>query len=201
MSSSDPSFDAFLYVANELDAAEREQFEQRLRDDQAAREAVAEAVELTQTLVYLRPELSGVAPCPAPRAGASHRPASNSRRRQRTAWLAWAGWTLAAAMLVAWIGSGRKDGSQSMESIASVESLPVVDASLAEAWTQLRGSVELDWERDADLETDDDVLRDAGLPGIAVEEGEANGDELATNWIGVAVEGMERSNSNLWEGL
>lgn len=41
---------AFQYVAGELDAAEAEHFELRLADDQAAREAVACAVEWTQVV-------------------------------------------------------------------------------------------------------------------------------------------------------
>jgi len=39
---------AFRYAAGELDAAEAEAFEVRLSDQQAAREALARAVELTQ---------------------------------------------------------------------------------------------------------------------------------------------------------
>jgi hypothetical protein len=41
---------AFCYAAGELDAAETELFEARLADDQAAREALARAIELTQTV-------------------------------------------------------------------------------------------------------------------------------------------------------
>jgi hypothetical protein len=41
---------AFCYAAGELNDAEVEQFEARLADDQAAREALARAVELTQTV-------------------------------------------------------------------------------------------------------------------------------------------------------
>jgi len=41
---------AFCYAAGELSAAEAEQFEARLADDQAAREALARTVELTQTV-------------------------------------------------------------------------------------------------------------------------------------------------------
>jgi len=39
---------AFCYVADELDADERQQFEQRLSEDQSARDAVANAVSLSQ---------------------------------------------------------------------------------------------------------------------------------------------------------
>ena len=41
---------AFRYVAGEMSADECAEFETRLADDQAAREAVASAVELTQTM-------------------------------------------------------------------------------------------------------------------------------------------------------
>jgi hypothetical protein len=41
---------AFCYAAGELNAPETEQFEALLADDQAAREALARAVELTQTI-------------------------------------------------------------------------------------------------------------------------------------------------------
>ncbi|HMC10306.1 MAG TPA: hypothetical protein VKH44_03415, partial [Pirellulaceae bacterium] len=41
---------AFCYAAGELDSAEAEQFEARLADDQSAREALARAVEFTQTV-------------------------------------------------------------------------------------------------------------------------------------------------------
>src|SRR5260221_6300185 len=41
---------AFCYAAGELQAAEAERFEARLADDQGAREALARAVELTQTV-------------------------------------------------------------------------------------------------------------------------------------------------------
>ena len=45
---------AFQYLANELGNAEREAFEETLAENQAAREAVARAVELTQMLSAAR---------------------------------------------------------------------------------------------------------------------------------------------------
>jgi anti-sigma factor RsiW len=47
---SDLDWLAFCYAAGELDAPAAEQFESRLADDQRAREALARAVELTQTV-------------------------------------------------------------------------------------------------------------------------------------------------------
>ena len=54
MNTSNPTSDldwlAFCYAAGELDAPAAEQFEARLAADQSAREALARAVELTQTV-------------------------------------------------------------------------------------------------------------------------------------------------------
>lgn len=44
---------AFCYIANELSAEDHKAFEERLADDQQAREAVARAVELTQNLAAI----------------------------------------------------------------------------------------------------------------------------------------------------
>ena len=49
---------AELYVLGELPDAEAEQFERRLLEDQAAREAVAAAVGLIQSLSTMRPTLA-----------------------------------------------------------------------------------------------------------------------------------------------
>ena len=48
---------AFCYAAGELDVAAAEQFESRLATDQAAREALARAVELTQTVAAAEHQL------------------------------------------------------------------------------------------------------------------------------------------------
>src|SRR5262245_16949094 len=47
---------AFSYAAGELENTDREQFEARLADDQAAREALARAVELCQTITAVVPQ-------------------------------------------------------------------------------------------------------------------------------------------------
>lgn len=49
--STELNWHAFRYIADEMDSAEREAFEDQLADDQQAREAVAEVVELTQSVV------------------------------------------------------------------------------------------------------------------------------------------------------
>ena len=54
----DPGFVAFRYVAGELTDAEAAAFEERLAADQAAREAVARAVEIAQAVTVLGPQLA-----------------------------------------------------------------------------------------------------------------------------------------------
>ena len=49
----DLNWQALRYVASEMDPPERDGFERRLADSQAAREAVAEAVELTQAVKFV----------------------------------------------------------------------------------------------------------------------------------------------------
>src|SRR5262245_34308227 len=53
---------AFRYVAGEMTAAEEESFEQQLADDQEAREAVAQVVELNEAI-----RLAATKPVVAPR--------------------------------------------------------------------------------------------------------------------------------------
>lgn len=57
---------AFRYIANEMSDDERDAFESRLADEQAAREAVAAAVELSQTVLLVEemPQPSVVSPRP-----------------------------------------------------------------------------------------------------------------------------------------
>jgi anti-sigma factor RsiW len=93
----DLEWTAFRYVANELSAAEAVAFEDRLADDQAAREAVARCVQLTHSVVALEEARS-----PQP-AGVPAGPGRNDRRQRR--------WAVAAALIAAaavcfafWIG-------------------------------------------------------------------------------------------------
>lgn len=65
---------AFCYAAGELPEHEAEQFEARLATDQAAREALARAVELTQTIVAAEEQTVHIA------AAAKVLPAAGTRR-------------------------------------------------------------------------------------------------------------------------
>jgi len=54
---------AFRYISGEMAASEAEQFELLLADDQAARDAVVKAVELTQAIVAV--QTASISPSPA----------------------------------------------------------------------------------------------------------------------------------------
>ena len=85
---------AFCYAAGELDAAQAEQFEARLADDQSACEALARAVELTQTVAAAESQSSDFV-TPASR--------TNLDWNRRLSWMAVGG---LASLLVALLWSG-----------------------------------------------------------------------------------------------
>src|SRR5262245_25381665 len=69
---------AMLYASGELDAAETAAFEQRLGEDQAARDALCQAVALSQALLNEAP----TAPSPEYRSRVRHRLRQRRRHRQ-----------------------------------------------------------------------------------------------------------------------
>ncbi|HVX11912.1 MAG TPA: hypothetical protein VHC22_12080 [Pirellulales bacterium] len=96
-------FEAVLYVLGDMPSPEREAFEQRLRDDQAAREAVAEAVLICQTASEV---LSKSARSPVVSTAAGDVPWSPAGTRRAKMWTTF---VLAASLLIAvMVGIGRK---------------------------------------------------------------------------------------------
>src|SRR5207253_583735 len=86
---------AFCYLSGEVNAAEAEQFESRLADEQAAREALARAVELTQAVAAAESQ-TDVAFVPVRRSAADW--------SARVSWMAVGG--LAAVLLaILWSGA------------------------------------------------------------------------------------------------
>jgi hypothetical protein len=112
---------AFMYAAGELPAAEAEQFEARLADDQAAREALARAVALTQTVVAAESQAESFV-VPAQRQAASW--------GTRLAWMAIGG---LASIVIALVWSGALQNSASGPSDKQI--------ALATAWTQARAGI------------------------------------------------------------
>lgn len=85
---------AFCYIADELSPDEAAAFEERLADDQQAREAVARAVELTRAVAAACPEVRS-RPAPVSRA------ARGRRRAGPAGHLAWTAIAVAACLVVA----------------------------------------------------------------------------------------------------
>jgi hypothetical protein len=114
--SADLDWLAFQYINDELSPAEAEQFEQRLADDQAAREAVAEAVLLNEAV----------------RAG-ELLPAGAHRR----GWLLHAGWAaVAAAACLALALVLRSPPGEPLEPIAQLPQVSNLSEELALVWVQ-----------------------------------------------------------------
>lgn len=112
---------AFCYAAGELDAAQAEQFEARLADDQSAREALARTVELTQTVVAAESQAESFVLLP-------QRPVAGWGTR--LSWMAIGG---LASVAIAFIWSGAVAPSNSAPSENQL--------ALATAWTQARADI------------------------------------------------------------
>jgi hypothetical protein len=117
---------AFCYAAGELDGTEAEQFELRLAEDQTAREALARAVELTQTMAAAESQCGDFV-VPAARA--------KSDWNTRLSWMAVGG--LASALLAAlWsgvVGPTWQTAQERMNAAARQD--------LAFAWNETRAEI------------------------------------------------------------
>lgn len=170
---------AFLYASGELDAAEAEAFEQRLGEDQAARAAVAQAVQLSLTAAGPTP------PKPDPiyrqRVRQRLRPQSGlwrrltGRRAYRGHPLAWSALGAAAAVLLLF-GFFRGAPAPAPAGVPPVpEPAPAVVATeapdstsaTAEAWARVKDNNSL-WKAHAQLgpRPDDRRPRPAPRPGM-----------------------------------
>ena len=166
---------AFCYAAGELSAEEAAAFETRLADDQAAREALARAVELTEVVA----SAESLAPVVA--------------RSQTNVWttsvwtrrLTWMAIGSAASLLVAMLWSGGWSWLAD-ESVDSTE-----QSRLAAAWSQTRRELA---ESDSDLwypghlaarEATD--LPDSGAPSAIIDDAELL-DTVTPKWMTAAVE-------------
>ena len=153
---------AFCYVADELADSDRAAFEARLADDQAAREAVAHAVELTQAVaVMLRERAEPHRPVLAPAA-----------ITRRTTWprrLAWMSVGASAALVLVAV-------ALNWRTIAGrFDSTPVDYGQLAEVWSQTRDEVRQIVQNEP-----------FDLPPV-IESDEFSSDDSLPSWITAAV--------------
>jgi len=147
----DLDWQAFRYVAGEMSSDEAAVFERRLADDQSAREAVADAVELAQALATLGPEArEDTRPVPKARLGSGKR-----TWRRRAVWTV-AGTAACVALIVtSWLYRG---GETAQSTDLSLEQLALL-------WSQIGEELdprELDeWAEDF---SDDPTDQDADVP-------------------------------------
>jgi anti-sigma factor RsiW len=156
----DLDWQAFCYAAGELSPTAMAEFEQRLGSDQATREALARAIELTQAIASAESLASVV-----------RRPAAveldRSRRSMRQmAWGAMGTAALVAAALVAavvlWTGGGNDPQPKTAEKLGRA------DRELAVAWSQTRS--ELAIASDADFWFPAHLNSSESLPNAARDE-------------------------------
>jgi hypothetical protein len=161
---SDLAWFAFAYVSGELTHAEAEAFERRLAQDQAAREAVAEAVALIGAVAAVPPETL---------------PLPSTRRRWPRRWLA-AG-VAAAASLAVVVGLSRRGPTPPI--VVAVVAPPRAGAdpagTVALAWSGLRQEFDREEEGSDEriagldepepLAVEPESVADRGLPGWLVE--------------------------------
>jgi hypothetical protein len=163
---------AFCYAAGELSDAQADSFELRLAGDQAAREALARAVELVQIVAAAESQASG-------RAGSAIALRESSQSGFSFSWMAVGG---VAAVLLAIacgiVGQSRQTAERSRRS--------AMKAQLASAWYETRS--EIANEKEAGLwptmgtigaEMDDEMT-----PGVVVDGFE---NDEAPSWLNVAV--------------
>lgn len=179
---------AFRYVANEMSNNEREQFEERLFDDQAAREAVASAVELTQTIAGIETVEHSVR--------VATRESNGKRPWQRATWIA-AAIAGCLAIVLGWqlVGQVLK-GDRSPESrLAGRDSLDESDSDkLAKAWLDAadESMVIFSTHAFADGSSNSTVSNETEgslMPGDSASALEAE-DLEAPDWMMAAVSGM-----------
>lgn len=184
---------AWLYIAGELDDAARDAFETRLLEDVAACEAVARAVELSDLLAAARPALVeataipvAISPQLGVRSTAEVVPAANAHSAgnwsQRVGWMA-----LGAAASLAVMLSGRvwrQGGFSGPGTIVDNEQVASAtdDArTLAVVWTEL-------WNMDDTLslaESDDDSIDRAD--SVLARSSRDDEDSAPPDWLLAAV--------------
>jgi hypothetical protein len=121
---------AFCYAAGELSADETAAFENRLGEDQATREALARAVELTQAVAS--------AEAAQPAVIVRSRPSVWARR------VTWMAIGSAASLLVAVLWSGSGAGSRLATWMGGPAKSPAVSRELAAAWMAAQEELAVD---------------------------------------------------------
>jgi hypothetical protein len=187
---------AFCYVSGELNATELAAFEDRLADDQSAREAVASALNLVHTVSAAEHlvELPVVT-----------KPTRRASRWRSVAWLAIAGGvaaSVACAMMLA--NASRNGGPGGNDSMIAVNRETETGATnvfvqpprgLATAWLETLDQAPYAVEDSTNELTADDRLE---LDALLLDDDESN--VTAPDWMVSALSGMSMSEMNLEGG-
>jgi hypothetical protein len=165
---------AFRYAAGEMSAEEEQGFELRLADDQQAREAVEQAVELSEAVRMAAAETPAIEP--ARQALLTYR---------RAAWAATAACLLLAVCGVAWLVNSILRSTPPSQTIGASNGVDrnARDASIALEWAALRGRQDAaapeSWIDSGPLDVENDT------EAIAV----AQADSELPEWLMTAVAG------------
>lgn len=175
---------AFRYVANEMDADELTAFETRLGEDQAAREAVARAVELGYAVatVSLNHEVI---------AGSSVSTAEVAASANR-GWLkpfAWMSAGAAACLVAVLLSHELRPSTSEVAKSANPTNATVSDTrslKLAEVWNQVRQSADENESQDHDSVTaaEEELQLEDPMAVFATGQGNA---KSAPSWMSAAV--------------
>lgn len=168
---------AFSYAAGELEISDREQFEARLAADQGAREALARAVELCQTVSAVE------AQCGEHVTVAAH---AQIAWNQRLSWMAVGGLAslLIAVLWTGVVGPAWQSANRHFRSFSQ--------QNLASAWTETRTEIANVreagyWPSLSTTEADDDVSGISALDENLLED--------APSWMTAAVFSLPMNNS------
>jgi anti-sigma factor RsiW len=159
---------AYCYLSDELHGDERSTFENRLADDQAAREALARSVELMQAIAVAE-------------AHEGQRPVPAAVIRRTTTWprrLAWMSLGASAALVIVavWV---------QFDSITALfVPAPVDRRELAEVWSQTRETVR-------------DIVQSEPYEYPTPMEADPSSDESLPSWISAAVFNQSAIDSDL----
>jgi hypothetical protein len=181
---------AFQYVAGEMSAVEADEFERRLAYDQAARDAVAWIVELTQATAQVTAQAWDKLPMDAGAAARVERRKHSSRRwlRQPT----WVSWCVAVGLLAALlvVNAWRSPATSDREEPGPVAG-GVDERELALAWVRTRLNLQPDVEW-GELVKGDDRVADLALAAV-----DTDSDIEMPSWMLSAVAGVARDGGNL----
>lgn len=193
---SELDWQAFLYIAGEMTEPETAAFELRLANDQLAREAVARAVELTETVSACHFDLDEQA------VGAQVEVSRGARRFGWRSAVVWASLGAAASLLLVLALQGMwSNDSPVAGSFPSQSDLPNESTGeLAEAWSETReplndeeftGLILVEATDDADLAESDAVLMQLNV----------DDDLTAPEWMLAALEDLPGDEPENSEGI